>query len=127
MQTLMPNNLLMPSNLENSSWNPVSDPLPETWDELVKDLPPLSLVERLHMISLGQSLPTHPKVTAFLKQGGERLREGLSSVPFWAEGERKAMEQGGQARVDQYWQNLFANERNLHRPPKTKESFTAAA
>jgi hypothetical protein len=62
----------------------------------------------------------------FLKPGGARLREALCSVPYWAEGERRAMEQGGQAAVDEYWMVLFGNERNLHRPPKINESSTAA-
>ena len=57
----------------------------------------------------------------YLKPGGERLREGLCSAPFWAEGERKAREKGGQAEVDHHWQILFSNERNLHRPPKKHE------
>lgn len=61
-----------------------------------------------------------------LEQGGERLREALFSVPFYADGEREAMEQGGLERVKEYWANWFANERNLHRPPKTLASSTAA-
>lgn len=61
-----------------------------------------------------------------LAQGGERLREALCSVPFYAEGERKAMERGGLPEVARYWKGLFANERNLHRPPKTNGSSTAA-
>jgi hypothetical protein len=48
-------------------------------------------------------------------------------VPFYAEGERKAMERGGPELVKEYWTDLFANERNLHRPPKTSASSTAAA
>ncbi|WP_396441297.1 hypothetical protein [Limnohabitans sp.] len=101
-------------------WDEATDPLPKTWDELMKDFPPVSLVERLQMISRGESLPPHPKVQAFIERGGARLRDALCNTPFWAEGERKAFEAGGQERVDQYWQNLFMNERNLHRPPKPK-------
>lgn len=73
-------------------------------------------------------LPTDEELDAerlLLEQGGERLREALCSVPFYADGERVAMEQGGPVRVKAYWTNLFANERNLHRPPKTVESSTA--
>jgi hypothetical protein len=98
-------------------WDEATDPLPKTWDELMKDFPPVSdnlcITERL-------SLPTHPKVRAFIKRGGARLREALCNTPFWAEGERKAFEAGGQERVDHYWRGLFMNERNLYRPPKPK-------
>lgn len=73
-------------------------------------------------------LPTDAELDAeqrLLEQGGERLREALSSVPFYANAERKAMEQGGPERVKELWTNLFANERNLHRPPKTNGPPTA--
>lgn len=99
-------------------WDEATDPLPKTWDELVKDFPPISFSEWLDQASNPQ--PRHPKVAAFIARGGARLREAFCETPFWAEGERKAFDAGGQERVDQYWQGLFMNERNLHRPPKGK-------
>jgi hypothetical protein len=99
-------------------WDEAKDPLPKTWDELMKDFPPVSFSEWLEGIFNPQ--PPHPKVQAFIERGGARLREALRNTPFWAEGERKAFEAGGQERVDQYWRGLFMNERNLYRPPKPK-------
>jgi hypothetical protein len=103
MQTLMHNNSPMTS-------------IPER-------LPTQSMEEYLDCLSITQrmSLPIDLEWKEKLKQGGERLREGLSSAPYWAEGETKARELGGQARVEQYWQGLFASQRNLHRPPKKHE------
>lgn len=103
------------SNNQPAEWDEAKDTLPDTWDELVKDFPQVSLIE-----SIRNPLPPDPKVQAFIKRGGDRLREALSNTPFWAEVERKAFEAGGQERVDQYWQGLFMSERNLHRPPKQK-------
>lgn len=106
------------SNNQPAEWDEATDPLPNTWDELMKDFPPVKDDEWLDRIINPQ--PPHPKVRAFFKRGGARLREALCDTPFWAEGERKAFEAGGQERVDQYWESQFMNERNLHRPPNTK-------
>jgi len=108
----------MTTSNNQPEWDEVTDPLPDTWDELVKDFPPVSFSDWLDQAFKPQ--PRHPKVQAFIERGGKRLREALCNAPFWANGERNAFEAGGQKRVDEYWEALFLNERNLHRPPKPK-------
>ena len=120
MTSSIPSDSLKNLVLEETVWDEVTDPLPDTWDELVKEFSDKGQCDGLDV--LRSAVTPHPKVIAFKRRGGKRLREALEESPFWAEGALKAMELGGQARVDQYWEGLFMNERNLYRPPKTTKS-----
>lgn len=93
--------------------------------EALASMPLMSFSEGPSTEPLHGEIDALRKIDDSLALGGERLREALCSVPFYAEGERKAMERGGLREVARYWKGLFGNEINLHRPPKETASSTA--
>ena len=60
-------------------------------------------------------------------QAALRLREGLCSVPFYANRAAKAFQEGGEAAEMDYWLGLQGSEATLKRPPRSSSTATTPA